>query len=194
MADHHHGQALGAELLDEVKHRRRFSNTQRGSWLIHMLQTMLDSPRKGKDQNSESHFLNVLRRIQSDYVGRALSTLDFRHALEQDLPPDLRYEGKASLNWFFEGWVNGAAVPRIEMKNVRVAPRHDVLVASGTLTQQEAPNDLVTSVPLYAVTSAAQPIYAGRVFADGLESSFRLNVPAGTRSLLLDPYQTILRR
>ena len=68
------------------------------------------------------------------------------------------------------------------------------LLATGTLEQQEAPNDLVTSVPLYALTSAAQPVYAGRVFADGAESSFHLTVPAGTRKLLLDPYQTILRR
>ena len=167
---------------------------ERGSWLIHMLEAMLDSPRKAREPTSDSHFLALLRGIQHDYAGLELSTLDFQHALEHDLPADLRYEGKPSLAWFFEGWVNGTAVPRIEMKNVRLTSRRGVLLASGTLEQQEAPADLVTSVPLYAVTSAAQPVYAGRVFADGAESSFHLTVPAGTRKLLLDPYQSILRR
>jgi hypothetical protein len=136
----------------------------------------------------------VLRALQRDYAGRELSTQDFQRALEKNLPADLRYEGKPSLDWFFGSWVNGNAIPKLELKDAHIALRRGALVATGTVTQQEAPNDLVTSVPLYAVTSSGQQLYAGRVFADGSESSFRLAVPAGTRKLLLDPFQTILRR
>ena len=50
----------------------------------------------------------------------------------------------------------------------------------------------MTSVPLYAVVSGKAPVFAGRVFADGAESPFRLSVPAGTHKLLLDPNETIL--
>lgn len=167
---------------------------ERGSWLLHMLESMLDSPRKGSTANESSRFLEVLRGIQRDYAGRELSTQDFQRALEKALPPDLRYEGKPSLDWFFESWVNGTAIPRIEMKEVRIAMHRRELLATGTLLQEEAPKDLVTSVPLYAVNAAGKQDYAGRVFADGTESSFRLVVPAGTKKILLDPAQTILRR
>jgi hypothetical protein len=37
-------------------------------------------------------------------------------------------------------------------------------------------------------------VYAGRVFADGEETAFRLNVPAGTKKLVIDPYNTVLRQ
>jgi hypothetical protein len=32
----------------------------------------------------------------------------------------------------------------------------------------------------------------GRVFADGTESEFHVEAPAGTHKIVLDPYETIL--
>jgi hypothetical protein len=58
--------------------------------------------------------------------------------------------------------------------------------------QKDAPQDLVTSVPVYAVIAGKQPVLLGRVFADGEESSFRLPAPAGTNKIVLDPNETIL--
>jgi len=63
---------------------------------------------------------------------------------------------------------------------------------SGVIRQKDAPEDLVTSVPLYAVVAGRAPVLLGRVFADGAETPFRLSAPAGTRKLLLDPKGTIL--
>jgi hypothetical protein len=50
-------------------------------------------------------------------------------------------------------------------------------------------------VPIYAVIAdAAHPVFVANVFADGQETPFRLTVPAGTTKLLIDPFQTVLRR
>ncbi|PYX38030.1 MAG: hypothetical protein DMG75_05110, partial [Acidobacteria bacterium] len=65
---------------------------------------------------------------------------------------------------------------------------------SGTLLQKEAPESLVTSVPLYAVVGGKAPVLLGRVFVDGPEANFRLTAPVGTRKILLDPYQTVMAR
>lgn len=167
---------------------------QRGTWLLHMLENMIDPPRDRETSSDRSRFLEILRGIQRDYAGRELSTQDFQRAFEKDLPSDLRYEGKPSLDWFFGSWVNGTAIPRVELKEVRIGMHRGALQATGTLAQQEAPRDLVTSVPLYAVSAAGKQTYAGRVFADGAESGFRLTVPPGTKKLVLDPENTILRR
>ena len=67
-------------------------------------------------------------------------------------------------------------------------------MVSGTIVQREAPKDLVTPVPMYAIVSGKQPVLLGRVFADGEESTFRLTAPAGTRKVVLDPYDTVLTR
>ena len=34
----------------------------------------------------------------------------------EDLPPALRYEGKTSLDWFLDGWINGTSLPKLELK------------------------------------------------------------------------------
>ena len=65
---------------------------------------------------------------------------------------------------------------------------------SGTILQKDAPPELVTSVPVYAVRGGKQLVLLGRVFADGEESSFRLSAPTGTRKVVLDPYETVLTR
>jgi hypothetical protein len=65
-------------------------------------------------------------------------------------------------------------------------------VVTGTIVQKDAPQDLVTSVPIYAVMAGKQQVLLGRVFADGEESSFHLPAPAGAHKIVLDPNETIL--
>jgi hypothetical protein len=104
----------------------------------------------------------------------------------------LRYEGKSSLDWFLDGWVNGTSLPTYELQGVKFSAKGESTMAAGILRQRNAPDDLVTSVPIYAAVSGKAPVFLRRVFADGAESSFRLSVPPGTRKLLLDPNETVL--
>jgi hypothetical protein len=64
-------------------------------------------------------------------------------------------------------------------------------VVSGVLLQKDAPPDLVTSVPLYAVVRGKN-VFLARILADGPETSFHVTAPVGTRSLLIDPNGTVL--
>ena len=65
-------------------------------------------------------------------------------------------------------------------------------MVSGSILQRDAPADLVTSVPVYAVSASKPTLLLGRVFADGEESTFHLSLPAGVHKIVLDPYETIL--
>jgi hypothetical protein len=107
------------------------------------------------------------------------------------MPPSLYYEGHKSLDWFYQGWVNGSAIPRFRLQNLKFTDHAAETLVSGTIQQGEAPEDLVTSVPVYAVTSK-KTMFLGRVFADGPETPFHLKAPAGTRKIVLDPEQTVL--
>ena len=169
----------------------------RGTWLFHMLRSMLqdaaevepkDSSRSGVDEA----FVRSLRKLRERYEGKNITTRDLLNVFAEDLPPSLRYEGKASLDWFLEDWVNGTSVPTLELQNVKFTAKANTVAVSGVIRQKDAPEDLVTSVPLYAVVAGRAPVLLGRVFADGAETPFRLSAPAGTRKLLLDPKGTIL--
>jgi peptidase M1-like protein len=171
----------------------------RGTWLFHMLRTMLkdaaaqETGRKGQGGNSaDDPFVRALRRLRQRYEGRSISTRELMDVFAEGLPPALRFEGKNSLDWFLDSWVNGTALPRLELKAVKFTPKGTGLMVSGTILQKDAPPDLVTSVPLYAVVAGKQPVLLGRVFADGEESSFHMAAPAGAHKILLDPYATIL--
>lgn len=170
----------------------------RGTWLFHMLRMMMkdaaaqarrDEGQKGG--NAEEPFVRALRQLRQRYEGKSISTGELLDVFAADLPPTLRYEGKKSLDWFLEGWINGTALPKLELKTVKFVPKGSGLVVSGTIVQKDAPQDLVTSVPVYAVTGGKQ-VLLGRVFADGDETTFRLPAPAGTHKIMLDPNATIL--
>lgn len=141
---------------------------------------------------TDEPFLTALRQVRERYEGKTMSTREMLGVFAEHLPPSLRYEGKSSLDWFLEGWVNGISLPKLDLKAVKFLPKGTGVTVSGTIVQKEAPQDLVTSVPVYGVTTGRQTILLGRVFADGEESSFRLTAPAGTHKILLDPYGTIL--
>jgi hypothetical protein len=170
----------------------------RGTWLFHMLRTMLkDAAQEGelKSQSSghrEEPFVRALRKVRERYQGRSISTSELLDVFAEELPAALRYEGKSSLDWFLNGWINGTSLPKLELRAVKFTPKAAGLVVSGTILQKDAPQDLVTSVPVYAVVAGKQLVLLGRVFADGEESSFRLSAPAGAHKIVLDPNETIL--
>jgi len=170
----------------------------RATWLFHMLRTMLDDAAASTGHKAESGpgepFMRALRRLRERYQGRSITTHQLLEVFAQDLPPALRYEGKNSLDWFLAGWVNGTSLPKLELKAVKLTPAGSGIIVTGTILQKDAPQDLVTSVPLYGVTAGKQSLYLGRVFADGEESAFRLNAPAGVHKILLDPERTLLTR
>lgn len=171
----------------------------RATWLFHMLRTMLKdasasaAPHNGVGPDGTGEpFLRALRQVRERYEGKAISTRELLAVFAENLPPSLRYEGKNSLDWFLDGWINGTSLPKLDLKAVKFTPKETGVTVSGTILQKGAPQDLVTSVPIYGVTTGRQPVLLGRVFADGEESSFRLTAPAGTYKILLDPYGTIL--
>lgn len=172
----------------------------RGTWLFHMLRHMLvddaGRARRGRagQAGADDPFIAVLRGLRERFEGKSITTRDVQQAFEDALPDSLRYEGRKSLEWFFDGWVNGTAVPSLDLAGVKLAARAGRVTASGRIQQKHAPKDLVTSVPIYAETGSGKPVLLGRVLAEGTETPFRFTAPSGTRKLLLDPYATVLTR
>jgi hypothetical protein len=168
----------------------------RATWLFHMLRSMLADAAAGSRSASQNPaddpFVRSLHKVRDRYQGKAITTRELLDVFAEDLPPALRYEGKPSLDWFIDGWINGTSLPRFELQNVKFVSKPNSTIVTGVIRQKDAPEDLVTSVPLYAVSSGKIPTLIGRVFADGPTSPFRVSVPAGTHKLLLDPNETIL--
>jgi hypothetical protein len=171
----------------------------RGTWLIHMLRCLLrDADKAGTSRvasvrNPDEAFLRALHTIRDRYAYKEMTTAEMMKVFEEELPQTLRFEGKKSLQWFAESWLNGIAIPAIKLSDVKITSA-ETPHATFQITQQDAPAELVTLLPIYAITADNRRVLVGRVFADGTQSQFRLSVPAGTRRLVLDPFDTVLRR
>lgn len=174
----------------------------RGTWLFHMLRFMLrDAERTsdahrhsdGKGGEPEEPFVRVLRRIRERYQGKPITTRELLQVFEEELPPSLWYEHRKSLDWFYEGWVNGTAIPLFELHGVKYSDKPGSTTITGTIFQKDAPDTLVTSVPLYASVDG-KTVLLGRVFADGPETPFHLTASPGTRRVVVDPDRTLLAR
>ncbi|MGA7631848.1 MAG: M1 family aminopeptidase [Terriglobales bacterium] len=172
---------------------------ERGTWLFHMLRTMLldseaASPsRKGRPNSlSEEPFFRGLRKIRERYAGRSLSTQELLHVFEEELPRPLWYENHHKLDWFLQGWIEGTAIPHLEAREIHIAEKNGVTTVTGVIVQKDAPNDLVTAVPVYAAMPGNTLVFLGEVLADGAETAFHLPAPHAARKILLDPKQTIL--
>jgi len=165
----------------------------RGTWVIHMLRWMLrDASRTpANPSGDDTVFLGLLHTLVQEYKGKQITNADFEAVVEAVLPRSLWFENRKSLDWFFDGWVNGTAFPKLELSGERFVRTARGATASGTIHQNSAPFDLVTSVPVFGVEGDRQ-IYLGRVFAEGADTHFSLPAPAGVKQLLLDPYHTVL--
>lgn len=170
----------------------------RGAWLFHMLRTMMKDAAEEKAERNGGHgvddpFMRSLRKVRERYEGKAITTRELLNVFAENLPPSLRYEGKTSLDWFMDSWINGTSLPRLELSGVKLTPKEKAILVTGIIRQKDTPEDFVTSVPVYAVVKGkAAPTYVGRVFADSAETTFRLIAPLGTHKILLDPNETVL--
>jgi hypothetical protein len=171
----------------------------RGTWLFHMLRHMLlDAERASSNESStrnesEEPFLRGLRRLRERYAGKTVTTQELLAIFEEELPQRLRYEGRRSLDWFHSGWISGTAIPKYELKQLKFVDQGGSTLVTGILQQKEAPDDLVTAVPLYA-SRMGKVAFLSQVLADGPETHFRITAPTGTRKIVIDPQGTILSR
>jgi hypothetical protein len=163
----------------------------RGTWLIHTLRNMLRHAGGGEN---DALFFAALKGLLAKSPSHKISTRDLQRAFEEVLPASLSYEGRKSLDWFFDSWVNDVAIPQFSLEDVHVAPAGGKVQVSGTIRESHAPKDLVTAIPIYTVDEKGKSHFLAFVFADETETTFNLPAPAGTQKLVLDPDGTLLRR
>jgi hypothetical protein len=72
---------------------------KKGAWVLHMLRTlMLDLQTRKEDR-----FIAMMSDYYSTFTGRSVTTDDFQRVVEQHIG--------TSMNWFFDQWVRGTAIP-----------------------------------------------------------------------------------
>jgi hypothetical protein len=163
----------------------------RGTWLVHMLRTML---RQASPDHNDALFFAALKSLLAMSPGHKISTRDLQRAFEDVLPASLSYEGHKSLEWFFDSWVNGDSIPEFTLEDPKLEPSRSGVKVTGVIKESNAARDLVTAVPVYRIDESGNRRFLATVFVDDAREEFTLQAPAGTRQVMIDPENSLLRR
>ncbi len=170
---------------------------ERGTWLFHMLRCMMrDSEMAAHSRkapaNPDEPFFRALRKARDKFAGKAMSTRDLMQIFEEELPRPLWYNNHHNLDWFLDNWIDGTAIPELATREIRLNTKGGVTTVSGLILQKNAPDNLITAIPVYGVAAANSLVFLGEVLADGPETLFHFTTAASIHKLVIDPNQTIL--
>jgi hypothetical protein len=165
----------------------------KSAWVMHMLRNLMSESGEPDDSSdSLTLFLQFVRRLLAEHDGGLVSTWDFKAAAERSMTDRMDLRGDGTLDWFFDQWVFGTGVPRYQLE-YEVQESLDGFVVSGRAIESEGLG-FVMPVPVYSQFGTDAPAYLGDVVVDGNEGEFFFYMDARPSDLLLDPYDTILRK
>jgi Peptidase family M1 domain len=134
----------------------------KGAYILHMLRMMMWS-----NQTGDQSFKETMHDFTKTYSGRAATTEDFKAVIEKHMTADMQRIGAGKMDWFFDEYVYGTALPRYKLdSNFEKGPDGDV-VFTFKVTQSEVDDKFRMLVPLYLELSDGRMYNLGRVTVAG---------------------------
>ena len=116
----------------------------KGAYVLHMLRmAMWDR------QTNDKAFQAMMTDFAKTYSGKNPSTADFQRMVEKHATPSLKIATNGKLDWFFNQWVYGTAIPKLDGKFDIQDIGGGKFKVTGSITQSGVPADFATVVPMY---------------------------------------------
>jgi hypothetical protein len=161
----------------------------KGALVLRMLHFMFTNPSTGEGQA----FFDMMTDFVERYRNKTASSDDFRVVANEHFAksPIAREYGMKDLDWLFYQTVYQTSLPSYELQyRIEDQPDGKVLL-SGTISQQNAPNDWVMVLPVRMWFGAKQEAQA-TVLVQGASSPFKIRLPMRPKKVELDPDRWIL--
>ena len=161
----------------------------KGALVLRMLHFLLTDPNTGNGQP----FFDMMTDFVNRYQDKFASTDDFRKVASEHFAksPIGRKYNLNNLDWFFKEWVYRTEMPSYQLE-YRVENLPDgKFMLSGTVTQQNAPEDWFMPLPLLISFGGDQQA-SGTVHALGPKANFQIKLPAKPTKVELDPFHWVL--
>lgn len=171
---------LGDRLIG-MDHPRDYSLMvyAKGAWVLQMVRNMMIDFRTMK----EDAFTAMMQDFYQQYRGRRASTQDFQRVVEQhvNLPMD----------WFFNEWVNGTAIPTYILSWHGEPASDNKYLLHVRVRQEDVPSDFVMPVPL-EIDFKSGGHATIRVTVRGPVTDAQLQLPSEPAKLVLNPLESVL--
>jgi len=151
----------------------------KGAWVLQMLRNMMLDFRT----MNEDAFAGMMQDFYQEYKGKRATTRDFQRVVERHIG--------LPMDWFFDQWVNGTAVPRYILSwHADTAPDHRYALRL-RIRQEDVPADFVMPVPLRIELAGGGRAYV-RMNVRGPLTEATLQLPAEPTEVELNPLQSVL--
>jgi Peptidase family M1 domain len=143
----------------------------KGAYILHMIRMMMWDHRTG-DENFKATMHDFVR----NYTNRAATTEDFKSMIEKHMTPEMDLEGNHKMDWFFNEYVYGTALPSYKFNySFDKDPSGEVLF-NLKVTQSNVNDKFRMLVPIYLELADGRMVNLGRARVSG-NSSVEQKVP-----------------
>lgn len=161
----------------------------KGALVLRMLHFLFTDPSSGQGEP----FFQMMTDFVNRYHDRFASTDDFRRVANEHFAksPIARKYNVNNLDWFFRQWVYRTELPSYQL-DYQIQDQPDgKVVLSGTVTQENVPNDWFMVLPL-VITFGGKQQARGTVYALGPKGTFEIKLPMRPSKVELDPDHWVL--
>ncbi|MBV8519447.1 MAG: hypothetical protein JO197_18795 [Acidobacteria bacterium] len=165
---------------------------EKGAYVLHMLRMAMQDRKTG-----DQEFIAMMKEFASTYAGKNPTTRDFLQIATKHATPNLRITNDQKMDWFFNQWVYGTAIPRFDSKfNIKDLGGGKYKV-TGTVTQSEVPPNFASVVPVYVYFDKNAFVRLGAVTVIGSTTSpidFEIALPKKPQKFAVNVLHDILAR
>jgi hypothetical protein len=143
----------------------------KGAYVLHMVRMMMWD-RKTGDEN----FKETMRDFVKTYSGKAATTEDFKEMMEKHMTPEMDLDGNHRLDWFFDEYVYGTALPTYKLTYTFEKNAEGNIVFGFKVTQSGVDEKFKMIVPIYLELADGRTVNIGRARLIG-NSSVEQKIP-----------------
>jgi hypothetical protein len=144
----------------------------KGAYILHMVRMMMWDRQTG-DQN----FKATMQDFVKTYAGKAATTEDFKAMVEKHMTQDMDLDGNHRMDWFFNEYVYGTALPTYKMDYATFdKDANGDVVFAFKLTQSGVNDNFRMVVPLYLELADGRTVNLGHARLTG-NTSVEQKVP-----------------
>ena len=137
----------------------------KGAYILHMIRMMMYDRQTG-DQN----FKNAMHDFTSTFSGKAATTEDFKATIEKHMTVDMQRIGNGKMDWFFDEYVYGTALPTYKLESSFDKNADGDVVFGFKVTQSGVTDKFRMLVPVYLELANGNIVFLGRVTLVGNNS------------------------
>ncbi len=162
----------------------------KGAFILHMSQQMLWTSNEG-----DARFKAAMHELIKSHKLQPITTEDFKAALEKFMPASIDYDHNHKLDWFFNEYVYGTALPHYHFEG-SLSHEGDTDVAHLKITQSNVTPEFKMAVPVYVELEDGRIIRIGSASLTGnytVDTKATLpKFPSPPKKLFINYYYDVL--